>query len=122
MSTSFGEEKTYTIGRTILKESDLKIKFTYNDEVFTLHYPNPGEKALIEVDVARRLSGVPRDSVDPEQASLITATCYVSDLYIKDECPEWFKPWECYDEMLIAKLYREYLSFRDKLQNRFSKP
>ena len=114
------DEKTYTIGRTILKESELKIKVVYKDEDFILRYPNPLQKSQIEVDIARHIGGVPRDSIDPDQLALTTAQCYVANLFVKDECPKWFSdPWTCYDEMLIAKLYTEYLNFRDKLQNRF---
>jgi hypothetical protein len=115
------EEKTYTIGKTILKESELRITLEYNGETFVLKYPNPLEKSQIEVDIARHLGGVPRESVDPDQIAMTTAQCYVADLYIADECPKWFKPWECYDEMLIAKLYTEYVTFRGKFQKRFIK-
>lgn len=113
------KDKTIQLGKNVLHQDDLKISVEYNGEVFTLRYPSPIQRAGIENEIARRLGGLPRESYDIDSLTLIIMSAYVENLYIPDECPDWFKgAWNCYDDELIANLYTGYLRFRDEFRNR----
>ena len=107
------------IGKQILTEDDLKFTVQYNGELFTMRHPTPFEKAAIEADIARRLGGFARTAYPEEHLTLIEAAAYVNQLVIPEESPDWFKSaWTCYDEDCIFALYRGYLQFRGKFQQR----
>ena len=113
------EEKSFRLGKQIIHEDDLKIKVEYNGEIFTLRYPNPIQKAAIEAEIARRLNGLSREAYPVDHVAMLEAHCFVENLYIPKECPDWFQgAWVCYDEMLIAELYAGYLRFRDNFRER----
>jgi hypothetical protein len=113
------DKKTYKIGRQIIHEDDLKIPIDYKGDVFTLKYPTPIERAMIESEIARRLGGMPREAFTLELLSLTTAATYVDNLIIKEESPSWFtSAWQCLDEEVTGTLYTGYLQFREKLQQR----
>lgn len=115
------KDKAVQIGKMLLNPEELKIKVTYNGEIFVLHYPNPMEKAQIETEIARTLNGLPRSSYPNEHLYLVEATAYVNNLLIPEESPSWFKSaWTCYDEVLLATLYGEYVRFRDRFRERFA--
>lgn len=113
------EKQTFRLGQQVLHQDDLEIEVTYNGEVFVLRYPNPMQRAAIENEVARRLGGLPRESYDPDQLTLLIATTYVDNLFIPEKCPNWFESaWTCYDDDLIAQLYTGYLRFRDQFRKK----
>lgn len=113
------DDKAIKLGKQILHESDLKITVEYKGEIFTLKYPNPVEKSIIESNISRTLGGVPREAHTLEHITMVTATCYVDSLIILDESPDWFiSAWTCYDEELIGTLYAGYLRFRDSFQKK----
>ncbi len=115
------EEKksSYQIGKQVLTEDDLKFPVEYKGEVFTLWYPNPQQRSIIETEITRRLGGVPREACSMEMVGLTTACAYVDNLMVPNESPTWFtSAWTCYDEELIATLYAGYLTFRDKIQTK----
>ena len=108
------EQRAVQLGKMLLNPDELKFTVTYNGEIFTLHYPNPMEKAQIEHEIARTLGGYPRTSFSEDHVYLVTATAYVNNLIIPEASPKWFvSAWTCYDETLIATLYAEYVRFRD---------
>ena len=113
------DEKNFiTLGKNILKEDDLQFTATYKGEIFTLKYPTPYEKAQIEVEIARRLNGLPRASYPETFLVLLEATVTIDCCYT-EKCPKWFKgPWTCYDEEVIVALWKSYVVFRDQFQNR----
>ena len=114
-----GEEKTYQLGKTVLTESDLRIQVPYKGEVFTLKYPTPVERTMIENEIARRLGGFPRASFSPDHLALVEACATIDILMVEGECPDWFvTPWECVDDVLIGEIFQGYFTFRDKLRER----
>ncbi len=112
-------EKTYRVGKQVLRESELKIQVTYKGEVFTLLYPTPLRKSMIETEMARRFGGLPRSSFSQEHIALVEACVIIDTLMIPKECPSWFTtPWECVDENLITEIYQGYFQFRDRFRER----
>lgn len=112
-------EKTYQIGKQILKEHDLNFTVEYDGEVFTMKYPTPIEKAAIEADIVRKLGGASRESHSPQHVATVEMYCYVDGIVIPDKSPAWFKGvWTCLDEVLIVRLYEGYLSFRDAFRGK----
>jgi hypothetical protein len=115
-------ETTVTLGKQILHEDDLQIKVEYKGDSFSLRYPNPLQRSMIEQEIAKRLGGLSRSAYDPEHLMMITASCYVDNLYEPKGCPVWFDgAWTCYDEALIAELYAGYLRFRDSFREKLRK-
>jgi len=113
------EEKKYRLGKMVLSESELKIKVDYKGDVFTLKYPTPLQKSMIENEIARRLGGFPRASFSADHLAMVEACASIDILMVGDECPKWFEtPWTCYDEELIAALYDGYFQFRDQFRQR----
>lgn len=113
------QEKTYRLGKTVLTESDLKIQIPYKGEVFTLRYPTPLQKSMIENEIARRLGGYPRASFSNDHLALVEACATIDILMIKEDCPKWFEsPWTCLDEDLITDLFAGYFRFRDNIRAR----
>lgn len=111
------DDDAIRIGKQVFHQDEMEIPITYREEIFTLQYPNPFQKAQIEADIARRLNGLNRDAYPMEHLLLLEAVCYVDGLAIKGKCPEWFvSAHTCYDEELIGHLYRGYLAFRDKFR------
>ena len=112
-------ETSVTLGKQILHEDDLKIKVEYKGEIFTLNYPTPLRKSMIEAEIAQRLGGMPRSAYEPEHVGMVTASCYVDNLYDPKGCPSWFQgAWNCYDEKLIADLFAGYWRFRDQFREK----
>lgn len=119
------DPKEYVLGKQILHEDDLKFTVEYKGDKFTLRYPTTLVRAQIEADIARRIGGVPRESISPEALALIEMTAYVNALIVPSECPQWFQDnvtslWEHYDEMLVMELYRGFADFRDRFRERLS--
>jgi hypothetical protein len=112
------KDNVVQIGRNVLNESDLLIQVQYEDEEFVLKFPNPLQKNAIDVEVARRLGGLPRSAFSPDRVITTEAFVTVDTIYVADKCPKWFVPWTCMDEQLILKLYNAYLSFRDEFAER----
>ena len=110
--------KAYRIGKQVIAESELKIQIPYKGDMFTLKYPTPILRTMIETEIARRLGGYARSSYTTEHLSLVEACATIDLLMIPEECPNWFLPWECLDEALIAALYDGYFRFRDQLRER----
>jgi hypothetical protein len=121
MGTKPEDNTTYKIGKNIIRESDLKIQIPYKNEVFTLRYANPALQAGIEVEIARRLGGLGRESYPAEHLTSIEACVLIDATKVLEECPKWFTgPWTCYDEALIATLYNGYIVFRHEFQKKIS--
>jgi len=113
------EERTYRLGKTVLSQSDLKIEIEYKGEVFTLHYPTPLQKTMIESEIARRLGGLPRASYPADHLAMVEACSTIDTLMEQKDCPDWFDgPWTCYDDELITTLYAGYFQFRDQFRDR----
>jgi hypothetical protein len=113
------EEKTFKLGKTILTESELKIAVTYKGEIFTMLYPTPLQKTMIENDIALRLNGYSRSSFSPDHLAYVEACVTIAATMIRDECPDWFEgPWDCYDDELITALFAGYFQFRDEFRRR----
>ena len=120
----FNKEKIQQIkmGKTILNENDLKIAISYKGEIFTLQYPNPMLRSVIETEIARRLGGYPRSSFSADHITAVEACATIDSLMISNECPDWFDgPWTCVDDALIATLYNGYLRFRDQFRKKLRK-
>jgi len=117
------QEKKYRLGKTVLTESDLKIQIPYKGDVFTLKYPTPLQKSMIENEIARRLGGYPRASFSSEHLALVEACSTIDILMIKEDCPNWFEsPWTCLDEDLITELFAGYYRFRDGFREHIRSP
>ncbi len=113
------EEKAYKIGSQVLHEKDLKFKVEIGNETFVLKYPNPFEKAQIEIDIARKLDGLPRSAYSQEHLVMVEAAAYANALVVAEESPSWFKSaWTCYDDNVVGELYSGYLSFREDLRKK----
>lgn len=113
------KKSAYQIGKQVLTEDDLKFPVEYKGEVFTLRYPNPLQRSIIEAEIVRRLGGVPREACSLEAITTVTACAYIDNLVVPTESPAWFtSAWTCYDEELIGTLYAGYLDFRDKIQKK----
>lgn len=113
------DKEEIRIGKKVLNEDDLKFTVQYNGELFTLHYPTFFEKAMIEGEIARRLNGFPRSSFNPDHIMMVEATCYVDQLVVIEESPDWWKTaWTCYDEGCVQALFNGYLRFRTDFQKR----
>jgi hypothetical protein len=109
----------HKIGKQIIREDDLKISIEYNGEMFTMKYPNPFQRTMIESEIARRLNGMNREVFPVEYTTLVVASTYVDNLIVSEESPKWFtSAWTCYDEELIGALYAGYLRFRDRFQQK----
>lgn len=116
------DERTYRLGKAVLTQSDLEIQIEYKGEVFTLHYPTPLQKTMIESEIARRLGGLPRASYPSEHLAMVEACCTIDILMERKGCPDWFDgPWTCYDEDLITTLFSGYFQFRDRFRERVRK-
>lgn len=112
-------ERKYRLGKTVLTEDDLKIVIPYKEDTFTLKYPTPVQKTMIENEIARRLSGYPRASFSSDHLAMVEACATIDILMVKEECPDWFEgPWTCIDEDLVAELYSGYFQFRDGFRQR----
>lgn len=113
------EEELIQLGKNVIREADLEIPITYKGEQFTLRYASPALQSAIEMEIARRLGGMPRSSYSPDHLASIEAYVIIDMTYIADKCPKWFKgPWVCYDDDLILELYKGYYSFRDQFRER----
>ena len=113
------EEKKIRLGRQILTETDLEFTVEVRGEVFTLRYPTPAQRNMIEAEIARRLGGQPRSAFSPEYLTTMEAFVYVDYLLVTEKSPDWLKNvWECVDEELIGKLYTGYFQFRGQLQRK----
>lgn len=112
-------KKEIKIGQQIIHEDDLLFEVEYNGEIFTMQYPTPHMKALIETDIANRLGGYSRSAFSENHVFRVEATAYVNNLVVKEKSPDWFKnAWTCYDEDCILVLFNGYVEFRDKFQTR----
>ena len=113
------KNKEIRIGQQIIHEDDLKFPVEYQGETFTLKYPSPYDRVLIETSISKHLGGLSRSSYPMEHLQLVEAMAYVDYLVVRDESPSWFKgAWTCYDEMCIQTLYTGYCSFRVEFQSK----
>lgn len=113
--------KEIKLGQKIISEDALKFKVVYNGETFTLQYPSPIIRSMIEAEISRKLGGFARNTFDATHLAFIEATAYVDNLIVREESPEWFKSaWTCYDEACIGALYNGYLNFRGTFQTRLN--
>lgn len=114
-----GDPSALQVGKNVLHQEDLQFDVTYNGEVFTLRYPTPHTQSFIEVEIARRLDGLPRNSFSEEQLIRIEAYAYVNSLLVPEKSPSWFKSaWTCMDEDLIFALYKAYIEFKETFRRR----
>ena len=112
-------KKEIKVGKQVLREDELTFPVEYEGEIFTLKYPSPFEKSAIEVDIANRLGGFPRNSFTSDHVLMVTATAYVHNIIVREKSPDWFtSAWTCYDENCIGTLYQGYLEFRNKFPKR----
>lgn len=112
--------KEIKIGRTILNEDDLKFTVTYKGDVFVMRHLAPYERDSVELEISRRLGGMPREAHDPNHVGMVEARAYVNASIVKDEAPEWWKSADtCYDEDCIVELYRGLLNFKSEFRDRF---
>jgi hypothetical protein len=124
------EEKTYNLGRQILKENDIQKTLVVGEykDTFKVHFPNPLEQEAIERDVAMRMGGVPLDAYPQTAYNALRMNVTLDRVVL--EKPEWWQYTnfaECYDEELVSALWEAYLeareSFRGSIRKcRFSKP
>lgn len=116
------EKKDYQLGKQVLTEQDIRIPIEYKGEIFTLQYPNPYQRTLIESEIARHLGGVARENYPLDHVTTVCACAYINSIIVQDESPKWFtSAWTCLDEELIGTLYGGYLRFRDELQGKIKK-
>ena len=108
------------IGEQIIREDDLKIMHTINDEGYELTYPNPNTRSMIEVQIQRRFDGMPRESFPVGYQNEVIARTTVEMLYDPEKCPDWFEPWTCYDFGIVLDLYQKYVEFNRGFQKRVS--
>lgn len=110
-------EKEFRIGQQVLKEHDLEFTVEYRGENFTMKYPTPAQRHIIESEIARRLGGQPRESFSAAWLQTMEACVYIDNMIVPEKCPDWFtNVWEVLDEELIGKLYTGYFQFRSELQ------
>jgi len=91
--------------------------------VFVIALPLPRDVRIIEVTIAERLNGQPVASFTATTIALIRAYAALDTVIV--ESPGWWRELEsaedCPDDALIMDLYRRYLQFYEKLQQKISK-
>ena len=85
-----------------------------------LRIPTPEEKNSIEIAVARRLGGMPRDSF-PQNHVVDTTVRVTLDTIIDDCSDPDFKVWDCYDSELLYEVYNQYREFSDSFMKRLKR-
>jgi len=117
MFNKMEKDDVITLGKSIIRESELEIPIQYKGETFTLKYANLSVQAAIEAEIARRLGGYPRASYTAEHLASVEACVVIDYTYIPEKCPKWFRgPWTCLDEELLGELYKGYFLFRDRFR------
>ena len=90
---------------------------------FTIVLPLPRDIREIEVEVARKMDGMPESSFQKDTISLFRA--YTTLDRVVTEAPEWWNDLEssedCPDDALVMQLYRGYLLFYKAAQGRIDK-
>lgn len=108
------------IGKAVLTEDDLRHKVTVFEIDFELKIPTPMERNAIEMDISRRLGGLPRNTFSADH--VLETTVRVTLDTIVQECSDpKFKVWETYDTQLLYKLYGEYQDFYGRFLKRIER-
>ena len=112
-----GNEEIIKLGRNVLMEHDLRFNIEHNGEVFVMKFPDPIVENQIETEIARRLGGYPRESFTENHLTKLRMIVTIDFLMV--DSPTWFtSAGRCYDEQLIAKLFTEYVTFRESFQKK----
>ena len=106
------------LGKQIITEDDLRIKVTVKDEDYELRYPNPNQRSFIEVQIARRFDGMARESFPLGYRQEVIVRETLDAIYVPDNCPDWFTPWDCLDFDILMELYDKYIEFHRGFQKR----
>lgn len=90
---------------------------------FVIALPLPKDIRAIEVEVARKMEGLPESQFQRDSISNFRAYSTLDIVVI--ESPEWWQNLEsaedCPDDALIMELYRGYLSFYRETQRKIEK-
>lgn len=116
-------KKSVDILESILKGERITEEVVTKRGKFILALPLPKDIRAIEIEVARRLEGIPESAFEKSTISNVRAYATLDTVVIK--APDWWSDLEsaedCPDDSLITELYRRYLQFYRETQRKIDK-
>ena len=108
------------LGKTILQEDDLKHEVTVYDTRFVLRIPTPEERNGIEIAIARRLGGQPRDCFSQAHQLDVQIRVTLEAIIVDCSDPD-FDVWKTLDNEMVYKVYTEFQDFNGRLLKRIER-
>jgi len=117
------EERKKDVLERILKGERITQEIKTKRGKFVIALPLPKDIRAIEIEVARKMEGLPESQFQREVVANFRAYATLDTVMV--ESPDWWNDLEsaedCPDDALIMDIYRRYLQFYRETQRRIDK-